>query len=198
MARQVLIIHAWSDHSSSFVPLANFLTQNGFEARILWLADYISEDDDVRVEDVAKRMNTVIGDMITSGTLEKSFDVIVHSTGGLAARAWLTGWYNNDPKACPMKRLIMLAPANYGSKLAATGKSFLGRIIKGYDNWFHTGQSMLNDLELSSSFQWELVQRDVLQAPGADATRYYGADLIWPLVIVGTNPYTSLLRQIVN
>src|SRR5450759_228105 len=107
MARQVLIIHGWSDHSSSFVPLANFLIQNGFEARILWLADYISEDDDVRVEDVAKRMNAVIGDMIKSGTLEKRFDVIVHSTGGLVARAWLTGY--DDPKACPMKRLIMLA-----------------------------------------------------------------------------------------
>ena len=198
MARQVLIIHGWSDHSSSFVPLADFLTKNGFEARILWLADYISEDADVRVEDVARRMNTVIGDMIRSETLDKSFDVIVHSTGGLVARAWLTGWYSSDPRACPMKRLIMLAPANYGSKLAATGKSFLGRILKGYDNWFHTGQSMLNDLELSSSLQWELVQRDVLQAPGGDATRYYGANLVWPFVIVGTHPYASLLRQIVN
>lgn len=198
MARQVLIIHGWSDHSKSFLPLADFLSAHGYEPRVLWLADYISEDDDVRVADVAKRMSIVIGDMITSGTLDKSFDVIVHSTGGLVARAWLTGWYSNDPKACPMKRLIMLAPANYGSKLAATGKSFLGRIIKGYDNWFHTGQSMLNDLELSSSFQWELVQRDVLQSPGGDATRYYGADLIWPFVIVGTHPYTSLLRQIVN
>jgi len=194
----VLIIHGWSDTSKSFLPLANFLSAHGYEPVVLWLADYISEDDDVRVDDVAKRMNIVIRDMIRSGTLDNSFDVIVHSTGGLVTRAWLTGWYNNDPKSCPMKRLIMLAPANYGSKLAATGKSFLGRIIKGYDNWFHTGQSMLNDLELSSPFQWELAQRDVLQAPGAGPVRYYGADLVWPFVIVGTHPYANFLRQIVN
>jgi len=56
-------------------------------------ADYISKDDDVRVEDVAKRMGEVIDGMIASGDLDKSFDMIVHSTGGLVARAWLTSWY---------------------------------------------------------------------------------------------------------
>ena len=97
-----------------------------------------------------------------------------------------------------MKRLVMLAPANYGSKLAATGKSFLGRIVKGYDNWFQSGTAMLNDLELSSPFQWALAQRDVLQMPGGDSGKYYGNDRVWPFVIVGTHPYASALRQIVN
>ena len=97
-----------------------------------------------------------------------------------------------------MKRLVMLAPANYGSKLAATGKSFLGRIVKGYDNWFQSGKAMLNDLELSSPFQWALAQRDVLEIPGGDSNKYYGKDRVWPFVIVGTHPYASALRQIVN
>ncbi len=87
-----------------------------------------------------------------------------------------------------MKRLVMLAPANHGSKLAATGKSFLGRVVKGYDNWFQSGQAMLDDLELSSAFQWQLAQRDVLIVPGGDTTLYYGADRVWPFVIVGTHP----------
>lgn len=199
MSRQVLIIHGWSDTSKSFHALAGFLEQHNYQATELWLGDYISMDDDVRVADVGKRMGQVIDDMMGKGRLPDSFDVIVHSTGGLVAREWLTSHYRGRAQECPMKRLIMLAPANYGSKLAATGKSMLGRIVKGYNNWFQTGQGMLNDLELGSPYQWELAQRDILIAPGADNTdRYYGSDRVWPFVIVGTHPYASLLRQIVN
>lgn len=198
MARQVLIVHGWSDTSRSFRSLARFLGARGYEPKVLWLGDYISRDDDVRVEDVGRRMGEVIDAMTKSGELNPSFDMIVHSTGALVARAWLTTRYAGAPEQCPMKRLLMLAPANYGSKLAASGKSFLGRVVKGYDNWFETGRSMLNDLELSSAFQWELAHRDVLVAPGDDAIRYYGADRVWPFVIVGSHPYASALRQIVN
>ncbi len=199
MSRQVLIIHGWSDTSKSFHALANFLQENTYQTTELWLGDYISMDDDVRVADVSKRMAQVIDDMIKAGSLPKSFDVIVHSTGGLVAREWLTTHYRSHAQDCPMKRLIMLAPANYGSKLAATGKSMLGRIVKGYRNWFQTGQGMLNDLELGSPYQWELAQRDILIAPGTPNTdSYYGNDRVWPFVIVGTHPYASLLRQIVN
>ena len=198
MARQVVIIHGWSDTSDSFKPLATFLAGHGFQPKELWLGDYISLDDDVRVADAGKRMGEVIDQRIASGDLAASFDVIVHSTGGLVAREWLTSHYRGAADQCPMKRLIMLAPANYGSKLAATGKSLLGRIFKGYKNSFQTGVGMLNDLELASSYQWELAQRDVLRLPGAGDDRYYGADRVWPFVIVGTHPYASLLRQLVN
>ncbi|MFM9971895.1 MAG: esterase/lipase family protein [Burkholderiales bacterium] len=196
--RQVVIIHGWSDTSRSFQPLVKFLTHNGYEAKLLWLGDYISQDDDVRVEDVAKRMNELVREKIRRRELSRNFDVIAHSTGALVARAWLTTWYHDDPEECPMKRLVMLAPANYGSKLAATGKSVLGRVFKGYNNWFETGQSMLNDLELASPYQWELAQRDVLVAPHGDPANFYGDGLIWPFVITGTHPYTSMMRQIVN
>ena len=198
MARQVVIIHGWSDTSASFRPLATFLAANGYVPKELWLGDYISLDDDVRVADVGKRMGQVVDQLIASGDLAASFDVIVHSTGGLVAREWLTSYYRGAADKCPMKRLIMLAPANYGSKLAATGKSLLGRVFKGYKNGFQTGTGILNDLELGSSYQWDLAQRDVLRLPGAGADRYYGADLVWPFVIVGTHPYASLLRQLVN
>lgn len=199
MPRHVLIIHGWSDTSKSFHALAEFLNRRNYQAKELWLGDYISMDDDVRVPDVGKRMGNLIKEMIDKGSLPNTFDVIVHSTGGLVAREWLTSHYRGSAQNCPMKRLIMLAPANYGSKLAATGKSMLGRIVKGYNNWFHTGQGMLNDLELCSPYQWELSQRDILVPPGAsDTERYYGDDRVWPFVIVGTHPYPSLLRQIVN
>ncbi|MES2106223.1 MAG: alpha/beta fold hydrolase [Pseudomonadota bacterium] len=199
MPQQVLIIHGWSDTSASFHPLADFLGQHGYQAREMWLGDYISLDDDVRVADVGRRMGEVIDAMLGSGQLAPSFDVIVHSTGGLVAREWLTTRYRGQAETCPMKRLVMLAPANFGSKLAATGKSFLGRLAKGYNNGFQTGKAMLNDLELASPYQWELAQRDLLIAPDSiDKDRYYGADRVWPFVIVGTHPYNSLFRQLVN
>ncbi|MFZ6673817.1 esterase/lipase family protein [Undibacterium sp. Xuan67W] len=200
--RQVLIIHGWSDTSKSFHTLAEFLEKNNYQAKQLWLGDYISMDDDVRVADVGKRMAEVIDELMQTGELAASFDVIVHSTGGLVAREWLTTHYKGRAEQCPMKRLVMLAPANYGSKLAATGKSFLGRVVKGYNNWFQTGKSMLNDLELASPYQWELAQRDILVGPealdAANPVQFYGDDKVWPFVIVGTHPYASLLRQIVN
>jgi len=198
VARQVLIVHGWSDTSDSFHPLARFLGEHGFEARTLWLGDYISMEDDVRVQDVAIRMAEVIDQRMAKGDLQPNFDMIVHSTGGLVVRAWLTTRYRGQGERCPVKRLLMLAPANYGSKLAAVGKSMLGRLVKGFKHGFQTGTSMLNDLELASPFQWELAQRDVLVAPGADAARYYGEDRVWPFVIVGTRGYTGLLRQIAN
>jgi len=199
MSRQVLIIHGWSDTSKSFHYLANFLLSHNYHVKELWLGDYISMDDDVRVADVGKRMGQVIDEMISDGRLPNSFDVIVHSTGGLVAREWLTSHYSGLANECPMKRLVMLAPANYGSKLAATGKSMLGRIIKGYNNWFQTGQGMLNDLELGSPYQWELAKRDILIDPdNNNRDQYYGEDRVWPFVIVGTHPYSNLLRQIVN
>ena len=197
MAKQVLIVHGWSDSSDSFAPLARFLASNGFETRTLWLGDYISMEDDVRVQDVAVRMGEVIDQRIASGDLQPRFDMIVHSTGALVARAWLTTRYS-DGGPCPVGRLLMLAPANYGSRLAAVGKSMLGRLVKGFKHGFHTGTAMLDDLELASPFQWELAQRDVLLAPGGNSQRYYGEGRVLPFVIVGTRGYSGLLRQIAN
>ena len=114
MARQVLIIHGWSDTSASFRPLANFLAAHNYTPKVIWLGDYISKDDDVRVADVGKRMGEVIAEMMKKGELDASFDVIVHSTGGLVVRDWLTISYRDSADKCPMKRLVMLAPANYG------------------------------------------------------------------------------------
>jgi hypothetical protein len=123
--------------------------------------------------------------------------MIVHSTGGLVAREWLVTYGQVWPGGSPLKRLVMLAPANFGSRLAATGKSLIGRIIKGWDNWLQTGQEMLNDLELASAYQWDLAQRDLLSADPGDISPY-GAGKVLPFVICGSHGYTDGLSQIAN
>jgi len=197
--RQVLIIHGWSDTSKSFKRLTGFLQDNGYKAVTLWLGDYISLDDDVRIEDVGKRLEEVIREKLASGELVAPFDIIVHSTGGLVAREWVSAYYADDIRQCPAKRLIMLAPANFGSRLASMGKSMLGRVLKGWNNWFHTGTGMLNALELASPYQWSLAERDLFVPEGkGSAPAIYGGDGIFAFVITGTHPYTSKLREIVN
>lgn len=197
--RQVLIVHGWSDTSRSFRPLVEFLRAHGYQAVTLWLGDYISLDDDVRIVDVAKRMEAVVREKLAGGELVTPFDMIVHSTGGLVAREWISGYYGDDVARCPARRLIMLAPANFGSRLASLGKSMVGRLVKGWDNWFHTGTEMLNALELASPYQWRLAEQDLFVPSGrASAPAIYGGDGIQASVIVGTHPYASLLRQIVN
>ncbi len=197
--RQVVIVHGWSDTSKSFSPLVEFLRSHGFDPIPIWLGDYISMSDEVRIEDVGRRMEQVVRERISSGVLDGKFDLIVHSTGGLVAREWISAHYSNDIGSCPCKRLIMLAPANFGSPLASMGKSMLGRLVKGWNNWFHTGTEMLNALELSSPYQWDLAQRDLFVPEGPDAApALYGTDGVWPFVIVGSHPYTQSLRKITN
>lgn len=165
MPNQIVIMHGWSDTSASFEQLADFLAANGYETVPVWLSDYISLDDDVKVEDVAKRMQAVVKYFQSKGALTAPFDMIVHSTGGLVVRQWLANYYP-DGEECPLKRLVMLAPANFGSKLAALGQSMLGRLIKGWKNWFHTGKEMLRALELASPYQWDLAQKDLFVPEG--------------------------------
>lgn len=194
---QVAIIHGWSDKSASFRPLRDFLAANGVKVAEVWLADYISLDDDVRVEDVAKRMQTVVQDLIARGVLKAPFDVIIHSTGGLVVREWLATFYP-DGKDAPVKRVVMLAPANFGSKLAAVGKSMLGRLIKGWNNRLETGEEMLKALELASPYSFNLAQRDLLRRPGETRKGPYGRGRVWPFVIIGTRAYDDGLQQVVN
>ncbi|MGH6923057.1 MAG: esterase/lipase family protein, partial [Propylenella sp.] len=187
--------------SESFHDLRVFLGNNGFEVTEVWLGDYISKDDDVRIPDVAKRMQAVLSEMLANGKLAAPFDVIVHSTGGLVVREWVSRYYPNgadrDGGRCPIKRIVMLSPANFGSRLAAAGKSFVGRVAKGFDNWFQTGTEMLRGLELASPYQWQLAQRDLLDAEGGGEGPY-GGDKIWPFVIAGGRGYTKFFMRVAN
>jgi hypothetical protein len=193
---QVAIVHGWSDSSTSFQDLRAFLVSQGYELKQIQLTDYISLEDDVRIGDVVKRMQDVVQAALANGQLTAPFDMIVHSTGGLVAREWLARYYP-DGVGAPIKRLIMLAPANFGSRLASLGKSLIGRVAKGWNNWLATGAEMLTALELASAYQWNLARRDLFDVSGT-ASGPYGLKKIWPFVIVGSRPYSSGLRQIVN
>jgi pimeloyl-ACP methyl ester carboxylesterase len=197
MPNNVVLIHGWSATSASMANVSTFLRGQGFAVTDLWLGDYISLDDDVRVEDVAKRMDVVLQQAVAAGEVHRPFDMIVHSTGGLVSREWLVRYGPGWASGCPLKRLLMLAPANFGSRLAAQGKSMIGRIVKGWNNWFQTGEQMLRELELASSYQWGLARRDLIsETPGQPSP--YGPGKVLPFVICGSRGYTDGLSKIAN
>ncbi len=201
--RQVVVLHGWSDDSESFEPLIGFLKRNGYDVTPLFLGDYISLQDDVRIEDVARRMEEVIREKMARPAtardrLNGTFDLVVHSTGGLLARRWISECYQTS--RCPVRNLLMLAPANFGSVLAHKGRSFIGRLFKGgLKNGFHVGEEMLFALELGSSFQWDLAQNDLFVPEGSSrANTFYGPDAVRPFVITGTHPYKGFGRGLIN
>ncbi|MBS0498832.1 MAG: hypothetical protein JSR74_00725 [Proteobacteria bacterium] len=200
MPQQVIIVHGWNDTSKSFTPLGQSLQAHGYQVMDIWLADYETQDDDVACVDVAKRLETVLSGLKASGQVTVPFDMVVHSTGGLVARQWLVMYDrgrnhppNQNPEPRWLKRLDMLAPANFGSVLANLGKSGVGRLTLGLGNWFQTGATMLTELELSSPFQWGLITQDVLAPSGFEDERppAYDDNGCWPFVIIGGRGYQA-------
>ena len=191
MPRPIVIIHGWSDKSSSFRPLKRKLARAlGRPVQLISLADYESRDDEVTFDDVVTAMDrawTRKGLPRTRG----SVDVVVHSTGGLVVRDWLIRNYQATSRTtdAPIKRLVMLAPANFGSPLAHKGRSFFGRVVKGWDSkkMFQTGKQILKGLELASPYSWELALRDRF-----GSSNFYDKGKVLATVLVGNTGYSGI------
>jgi len=171
MSTPILIIHGWSDNYHSFEPLKQLLKPQNTVSSIsdIWLGDYESMQDNVSFDDLAQGLQERIDDLVSQHKISLtpySLDIIVHSTGGPVVRNWLSHYLldvcKGDLTQCPVRHLIMLAPANFGSRLAAQGKSALAKLFKGgLENGFQTGRTILEGLELGSPFLWELAERDL-------------------------------------
>ena len=192
----VIILHGWSDTKKSFQPLADYLKGKGFNVVDIWLGNYISMHDQITLPDLGLAfINALKAENVP--TTPHAFDLIVHSTGGLVAREFLRQICalpegGRDAKLTPVRRLVMLAPANFGSPLAALGKSVLGRILKGW-TWDlkhlgETGQRVLNALELASPYSWQLALDDLFDPnfPIFDPAN------VLTTVMVGSAPYPGI------
>jgi len=184
----VVIIHGWSDTHQSFERLGKHLVSDGIipDVKHVRLGDYVSLDDDVTFDDLVRALQAA-WTKEQLPTTSRSVDIVVHSTGGLVIRHWMTTFFK--PSTNPIKRLLMLAPANFGSPLAHKGRSFIGRVVKGFksDRRFHTGTHVLKGLELASPFSWDLAEQDRF---GSDT--WYGPGRVLSTVLVGTAGYSGI------
>lgn len=184
----IVIIHGWSDSYKSFISLRDFLQKKyGASVTLISLADYITLDDNVTFDDLSEAMNAAWIDKKIP-TKKRSVDIIAHSTGGLVVRHWLTKYF--EPDNNPVFKMLMLAPANFGSPIAHKGRSFIGRAIKGFQlnaKMFQTGELILRGLEMASPFSWKLSEKDLFSND-----QWYGANKILCTVIVGTEGYDGI------
>ena len=193
MSTPVVILHGYSDTSSSFQPLAQFLKSKGFTVVPIYLGKYITLEDSITIPDLAKAFEAALTREALPVGRRGGIDLIVHSTGSLVAREWMTRFYLEARRPCPVNRYLMLAPANFGSPLGHLGKTMVGRIVKGWATGFESGTKVLDSLELASPYTWNLAKRDLF-----GARSYYRPNVCKAAVLVGSQPYQLGLRKLVD
>jgi hypothetical protein len=190
--RPVVLIHGYSDQGESFDAWKSALLQRGYQATELSVCSYETLTNEVSIKDIAEGLDRAL--RLRAGLDERQpFDAIVHSTGMLVIRSWLTAYSTADPRRSRLKHLVALAPATWGSPLAHKGRSWIGAIFKGRKelgpDFLESGDQVLDGLELGSRFAWDLAHRDLL----ADEP-FYGATRATPYVFVfcGNRGYRGL------
>ena len=139
--------------------------RNGYRAEEIRICNYQSLTNEVTIKDIAEGFDRALRTQANLAN-DEPFDAIVHSTGMLVMRSWLTTY---APRRGRLKHLIGLAPATFGSPLAHKGRSLLGSVFKGNKqrgpDFLEAGDLVLDGLELGSRFTWELTHKDVLCTP---------------------------------
>ncbi len=176
----VLFVHGYSVRSTdTYGKLPQRLIRESeadglisIDVKHIWLSRYISFNDAVRLEDLARAFGAAlereIRDDLTAG---RRFACITHSTGGPLVREWWKRFYVDERRTgeCPMSHLIQLAPANFGSALSQLGKDRLSRVAA----WFQgvePGQGVLDWLELGSPESWKLNEAWIRESADVLAT----------------------------
>ena len=185
----LVLIHGYSDLGASFEPWRRALSGRGYDVSSIHVPSYRSLTNEITIKDIAEGLDRAL--RIRAGLAsDEPFDAIVHSTGMLVIRAWLTAYAKRRDR---LKHLIGLAPATFGSPLAHKGRSWLGALFKGNrergPDFLEAGDRVLDGLELGSRFTWDLAHLDLL---GDEP--FYGTTRSTPYVFVfcGTKGYTGL------
>ncbi len=181
----LLFVHGWGvTNTDTYGGLPEALEAEGanfgleLEINHIYLGRYISFNDEVSMDDIARAFHQAIAEQIPGNkNRKKVFSCITHSTGGPVVRSWIQKYYG--PKRLdklPLKHLVMLAPANHGSALAQLGKERIGR-IKAFFGGVEPGVKVLDWLELGSKEQTELNRKWLDYEPAKNG--------FYPVVLTG-------------
>jgi pimeloyl-ACP methyl ester carboxylesterase len=209
MARKLLIVHGYSDGSTSFTGLADyFVSEQLYKRKDIWFVDYSSMDDQATFRDFADKLND---DYHRICPEFEQVDVACHSTGALVTRAWLALHAVRNQKhgmnrPCPVRHLLMFAPANFGSDLAAMGQSFLGKTRTTFFNshshktdFMESGREVLQGLEPASPLQWELSHYDLHGRKGAYFNPAHAEQhRCYPFIFAAGCSYTGLQARLLK
>lgn len=195
MPRPIVLIHGYSAEGLDFEPLCNRLTANGIQTVDLNIGNYVSLNNEITIKDIAEGLDRAFRNNPRLNQ-DQEFDAIVHSTGMLLIRSWLTNYgaaVGSNDRLRRLKHLIGLAPATWGSPQAHKGRTWIGALVKGSKepgpDFLNAGDEVLDGLELGSRFTWDLAHLDLLgKAPYYDS----GRDTPYVCVFIGNTPYTGI------
>jgi hypothetical protein len=196
--RPLVLVHGYSDEGKSFIPWAQALKERNFNPQFIEVVTYKSLTNEVMIKDLAEGFERALKNKGITG----DFDAIVHSTGMLVVRSWLTANRDDRSRVAHLKHLIGFAPATWGSPLAHRGRGLLGSIFKGNKkkdaenapDFLEAGDLILDGLELASRFTWDLAHADLfVKEP------FYGNhnDTPYPFIFCGNKPYGGI-RGVIN
>jgi len=204
---RVLLIHGYSADYKAFDEWRAALQTAGIATATISVGNYVTLNNEVTIKDLGEAFDRALRftkfasptgapPAILPGETW-TFDAIVHSTGMLVLRQWLTSdpYPAGDPhsRIKRLKHLVGLAPATFGSPQAKKGRSWLGALVKGNKDFgpdfLNAGDMVLDGLELASKFTWDLAAKDML-APTplydkGDGTPYVS-------IFIGNVPYSGL------
>ena len=197
MNRPLLLIHGYSATGLSFEPLLQALTakETGINAVDVNIANYVSLNNEITIKDIAEGLDRAFS-LRPELKNAPEFDAIVHSTGMLVIRSWLTNYgaaVGSNDRLKRLKHLIGLAPATWGSPQAHKGRTWLGALVKGNTtpgpDFLNAGNEVLDGLELGSPFTWYLALSDLV-----GSVPYYskGPDTPYVAIFIGNEPYEGL------
>jgi hypothetical protein len=193
MARPIVLVHGYSDRGERFESWRRRLEADGRPTSAINVGNYVSLTNEITIKDIAEGFDRALRADADLGS-DEPFDAIVHSTGMLVVREWVT---SHDARSRRLKHLIGLAPATFGSPMAHKGRSWLGAIFKGArqpgPDFLEAGDHILAALELGSAYTWALAHRDFL----ADRAVYGAtARTPYPFIFIGLKDYGWLRRSV--
>lgn len=197
---RTILIHGYSATGDAFLRWSNLLKSKGIVATSMAVGNYVTLNNEVTIKDLGEAFDRALRlTEWSSGTKDDTwtFDAIVHSTGMLVLRQWLTSdpFTLGDPRSRVrrLKHLIGLAPATFGSPQAKQGRSWLGALVKGNKDlgpdFLNAGNRVLDGLELGSKYTWNLALQDML---GSKPLYDEGPDSPYVAVFIGDTPYTGI------
>ncbi|MEC4813042.1 MAG: hypothetical protein SAK29_07185 [Scytonema sp. PMC 1069.18] len=201
MATPVILIHGYSASDESFEKWKDILCDKSYDAKSIHVCSYRTLTNEITVKDLAEGFDRALR-IQANLDQNQEFDAIVHSTGMLVLRSWLTTYPGRQKR---LKRLIGLAPATFGSPLAHKGRSWLGAIFKGNRQWgpdfLEAGDRVLEALELGSPFTWNLAHKDLIipdeKDPKNEKAIYgEGNDTPYVFILCGTEGYEGIAKLV--
>jgi len=198
MPRPIVLIHGYSDRGKSYETWVQALVANEYDPADIHVLSYESLADEVSVRDIAEAFDSALRRRLPADQ-HPEFDCVVHSTGMLVIRAWLTSYRGAVANQQRLKHLIALAPATFGSPMAHKGRSFLGAMFKGKaepgPDFKEAGDAVLDALELGGRFTWDLAHRDLF---GAAPVFGPDADSPYVFILCGTSQYGGLYSLVAD